>query len=379
MPKLTVKNRKWWILVTMTGTFSMVLIDSTVVSVALPTIQKDLDLGSAELQWIVNAYLLGLACLVAVGGRLADMFGQSRMFKIGIVIFVVASALSGLAQSGEWIISARAVQGVGAALMIPPTMAIVINAFPVKERGTAMGIYAGISMVFLALGPMVGGLFTEYWSWRMVFYINLPIGIAVIVLSLLTVPKDRPTSKPVLDYPGLVTLVVGLVAFVLALMQSSVWGWESALTLGLLIGGALMIVLFVLIEPKMKNALVELRLFHSRNFSGNAAVLFLVQFILMGLTVFGSIWVQKRVGLQPGRCRCFASAHDTDPGARCTTGWSHLRPHRAASTRSHRRCSHRCRVYLGGCGTGKAGVCLADSRISRTGNRNRPGHDPIEY
>ncbi len=299
LPKITKENLKWWILVTMTGTFSMILIDSTVVSVALPTIQKDLDMGSTELQWIVNAYLLGLACLVAVGGRLADMFGQSRMFKIGIVIFIVASTFSGLAQSGAWIIASRAVQGVGAAMMIPPTMAIVINAFPVKERGTAMGIYAGISMVFLALGPMVGGLFTEYWSWRLVFWINVPIGIGVIVLSLLTVPKDRPTSKPVLDYPGLVTLVTGLVAFVLALMQSSVWGWGSPLTLGLLIGGALMIVLFVFIEPKMKNALVELRLFRSRNFSGNAAVLFLVQFILMGLTVFGSIWVQNVLGFSP--------------------------------------------------------------------------------
>src|SRR5256885_16729252 len=154
----------------MTGTLSMILIDETVVSVALPTIQKDLDMTQTGLQWVVNAYLLSLAALVAVGGRLGEMFGQARMFKLGAIVFIAASAACGFAQTDAWLIGARVVQGVGAAIMIPPSGAIVINTFGVEERGRAIGAYAGISMIFLALGPLVGGLLTQGVTWRAVFW-----------------------------------------------------------------------------------------------------------------------------------------------------------------------------------------------------------------
>ena len=148
------QNRRWWILANMTGALSMMMIDATVVSVALPTIQEEFKASQAEVQWVMNAYLLALAALVAVGGRLGDMYGHARILKIGVLIFIASSAAAGIAQSDSWLIGARAVEGGGAAIMIPATMAIVTNAFPANMRGKAMGIFAGISMVALALGPL---------------------------------------------------------------------------------------------------------------------------------------------------------------------------------------------------------------------------------
>jgi MFS family permease len=189
VPHVTDENRRWWVLVTMTGALSMILIDQTVVSVALPTIQRDLDMSQAGLQWIVNAYLLALAAFVALGGRLGEMFGLLRVFKLGALIFVVASATCGLAESDTMLLISRAIEGFGAALMLPPSGAIVINSFGASERGRAMGIYSGISMIFLALGPLVGGLLTEWISWRAVFFINLPVGVVMIALAAV-VPCD---------------------------------------------------------------------------------------------------------------------------------------------------------------------------------------------
>ena len=159
-------SRRWWILAAMTGTLSMMMLDATVVSVALPSIQADLDMGQTELQWVINAYLLALAAFVAVAGRISDMFNRVGVLIAGVALFVVCSALCGLAQSDAWLIAARALQGIGAALMIPPTATIVTNTFGVEERGRAMGIYAGLSMIFLSLGPLIGGVFTQALDWR---------------------------------------------------------------------------------------------------------------------------------------------------------------------------------------------------------------------
>jgi EmrB/QacA subfamily drug resistance transporter len=288
-------NRSWWVLAGMTGSLSMILLDQTVVSVALPSIQRDLDLSQTQLQWVVNAYLLAIAALVAVGGRLADMFNRVHVFLLGLAIFVVASALCGLADGEAWIMVARGVQGVGAALMIPASAALVINAFPIEGRGRAMGIYAGVSMIFLSLGPLVGGVLTE-WTWRAVFWINVPVGIATVVVTLLARPPGRVAAGQRLDLAGLVTLVPGLVAVVLSLMQSSVWGWRDPLTLGLLIGGVCLLALFVILELRVRQPLVELRLFRDRNFAGDNFALFCIQFSLIGLTVFGAIYVQDILG-----------------------------------------------------------------------------------
>ncbi len=284
-------NRSWWVLMAMTGSLSMILLDQTVVSVALPSIQGDLDLSQTELQWVVNAYLLAIAALVAVGGRLSDMVDRVKIFLLGVVVFAAASALVGLAVDDTWILVARGVQGIGAALMIPASAALVVNAFPIETRGRAMGIYAGVSMIFLSLGPLVGGLLTE-WTWRAVFWINVPVAIVTVLMTLAARPDGRVPGGQRLDVAGLVALVLGLVAVVLALMQSPVWGWGDPLTWGLLLAGGVLLVLFLLLEPRVRQPLVELRLFRDRNFAADNATLFCIQFGLIGLTVFGAIYVQ---------------------------------------------------------------------------------------
>jgi EmrB/QacA subfamily drug resistance transporter len=293
------ERRKWLVLVTMTGALSMILIDQTVVSVALPTIQRDLGMSQTELQWIVNAYLLTIAALVAVGGRLGDLFGETLVFRAGAIVFLVGSALCGLAQEDWWIIAARVLQGVGAAAMIPSSQAIVVNTFDVSERGRAMGIYAGISMVFLALGPLVGGVLTEDVSWRAVFYVNLPVGLAMLIAAHFTLRKRAGDPNATMDWLGLALLVPGLTLVVLGLMEGQEWGWGSAKTIGVLVGGAVCLVAFVLVEPRRRQALIELRLFNSRNFSADSAVLAFIQFSLTGLTVFGAIWVQNVLDFSP--------------------------------------------------------------------------------
>ena len=294
MALITEANRRWWILVAMTGSLSMILLDQTIVSVALPSIQRDLDLTQTEVQWVVNAYLLAIASLVAVGGRLSTMFNAVRMFQIGVIVFAVGSAATGLADGETAIIASRALQGVGAALMIPPSGSLVINTFPQDERGRAMGIYAGVSMVFLSLGPLIGGLLTEI-DWRLVFWVNVPVAIVTILLTIVAKPQAVAAGGR-FDWWGAATLVPGLVALVLALQQGSDWGWSSPLTIGLLVLAAVLIVAFLFIEPRVREPIVELRLFLGRNFAGNNAVLFLVQFALVGMTVFGAIFVQDILG-----------------------------------------------------------------------------------
>jgi EmrB/QacA subfamily drug resistance transporter len=298
---ITSDNRRWWVLATMTGALSMLMIDQTVVSVALPTMQRDLALSASGVQWVVNAYLLALAVLVALGGRAGDIFGPERVFRIGLVTFVGASAACGLANGETWIIAARAIQGIGGAFMIPATGAIVINAFAPRERGRAMGIYAGASMVFLALGPLVGGLLTQGVSWRAVFYLNLPIGLATLALAHVVMPRAeaaRPQGGSI-DWLGSALLVTGLGSLVLALMQGQTWGWHSTAVVGLLSAAAVIAPVFVWWELRCDQPLVKLALFRRGNFGIDNVILAGVQFALVGVSVFGAIWVQDVLGFGP--------------------------------------------------------------------------------
>lgn len=299
MIRLTAENRRWWVLATMTGAASMVVLDETVVSVALPAIQRDLHMSPTGLQWVVNAYLLALASFVAVGGRLGDLLGQARMFRLGVALFVAASSACGLAQSAGWLIVARAVQGLGAAAMIPACGAIVINAFDAGERGRAMGSFAGISMISLALGPLIGGVLTQGISWRAVFWVNIPTGLAMLALAAVTLPADEPERGGRMDWRGTLTLVPGLVMVVLGLMQSAQWGWGATATIALLAAGGALIAAFCFIEPRRRSPLVQLRLFRNRNFSAGNSVLGIVEFALTGLTVFMAIYVQELLGFGP--------------------------------------------------------------------------------
>lgn len=296
--RITEENRRWWILITMTGSLSMILIDQTVVSVALPTMQRDLGLSTTGVQWVVNAYLLAIAVFVALGGRAGDILGNVKVFRLGALVFVLASAACGFAQSETWIIVARAIQGIGAAMMTPASGAIVINAFGPSERGRAMGVYAGVSMIFLALGPLIGGLLVQGVTWRAVFFVNLPVGLVMLALAQFTMRPDRPQGGRV-DWVGAPLIVVGLGSLVLALMQSRSWGWGSPQTIGLLAAAAVLIPATILWELRQSEPLVQLRLFSNRNFTADNVVLAVVQFGLTGVSVFGAIWVQDVLGFGP--------------------------------------------------------------------------------
>ncbi|MDW5597444.1 DHA2 family efflux MFS transporter permease subunit [Conexibacter stalactiti] len=291
----TEDNRRWWVLATMTASLSMILIDQTVVAVALPTIQADLGVTTVGLQWVVNAYLLTLAAFVALGGRIGDLIGNARAFKVGAAIFVLASAVCGFADSEAQIIAARAVQGLGAALLTPATGALVANAFGAEERGRAMGIYAGVSMVFLALGPLIGGLLTDLVSWRAVFFVNLPVGAALLALAHVSLP-DTPPRPGRVDWGGVPLIVLSLTCLVLGLMQSRAWGWDSPATIALLVTGAVLLPLTIVWELRQREPLVELRLFRSANFTADGIVLASVQFAMTGIAVLGAVWVQDVLG-----------------------------------------------------------------------------------
>ena len=198
------ENRKWWTLAAVAFGLFMIMLDNTVVNVALPAIQESLDLKISQLEWVVAGYALTFGALMLTGGKLADLFGRRLIFVVGLAIFTLSSLACGLAESANVLIAARVVQGVGAALMNPATLSIITVTFPPKQRGTAIGIWVGVSALALAIGPLVGGLITEHINWNWIFFINIPVGIVAIVAAFLFIDESRDTSheqRP--DVPGL--------------------------------------------------------------------------------------------------------------------------------------------------------------------------------
>ena len=233
--RLNDDNRRWWTLGAMCFALFMVMLDNTVVNVALPSIQDDLGASLSGLEWTVNAYTLTFAVLLVTGGRLGDVFGRRRMFLAGVVVFALSSAAIGFAPTQGWLVAGRAVQGMGAAFMMPGTLSIITNAFPPEERGKAIGTWAGVSALALAIGPVVGGALTEYVSWRAIFFLNLPVAAGAVVVTLFAARESRDeTVGRAVDRPGIATLSVGLTALVLALVEGNAWGWGSPAILGLL-------------------------------------------------------------------------------------------------------------------------------------------------
>src|SRR5215208_3646018 len=242
--RLTEANRRWWTLAAMCFALFMIMLDNTVVNVALPSIQADLDTTIASLEWTVNAYTLTFAVLLVTGGRLGDIFGRRRMFLFGVVVFALASSTIGFAPSEGWLVASRAVQGIGAAFMMPGTLSIISNAFPPEERGKAIGTWAGVSAIALAVGPLLGGWLTEDVSWRAIFFLNLPVAAGAVAVTLFAAHESRDeTVGRNVDIPGIAGMTVGLTALVFALVEGNSWGWGSPGILGLL---ALSVVAFMI-------------------------------------------------------------------------------------------------------------------------------------
>ena len=297
---ITDENRKWWTLGAMCFALFMIMLDNTVVNVALPSIQRDLGASISSLEWTINGYTLSFAVLIATGGRLGDIFGRRRMFLFGVVIFTLSSATAGFAQSSTDLVASRVVQGVGAALMMPATLSIITDAFPAKERGKAMGMWAGVSALALAVGPVLGGFLTEHVSWRAIFYLNIPVAIGAVTAALFAVRESRDnTVGREVDYAGVGMLTVGLTALILALVEGNSWGWGSAEIVGLLVGSAAALAAFVAIELRVKVPMVEFRFFRDRNFLGAIVVALIVSFSMLGVFFFLALYMQDILRYSP--------------------------------------------------------------------------------
>ena len=275
----------------------MIMLDNTVVNVALPTIQQELGIGLSELQWIVTGYALSFAALMLTGGKLADMLGRRLIFVVGIVVFTVASFLCGIAESSELLIGARVLQGVGAALMNPATLSIISATFAPAQRGMAIGIWAGVSALALAIGPLVGGLLTEHVGWEWIFFVNIPVGILAVAASYAFIDESKDTShEQRLDLPGLLTSGIGLFALTYGLIEANTYGWTSARIVGSFAVAVVMLVGFVLLERHQRLPMLDLSLFRSGTFAGANLVVLLVAFAMFGIFLFLSLYMQNILG-----------------------------------------------------------------------------------
>ena len=294
---LSMRYRKWIALAGLTCGVSMLFLDSTVLPVATPTIQKSLIVSSSTINWVINAYFLTSAALVLAFGKIADMVGYRRVFSLGMFIFALASTLGGFATSGIWLIISRSIQGVGGAMMGPASWSIIIDIFPYKERGKALGALIGVSSIFLSLGPSIGGFITEYLSWRWIFWINIPVAATGIFLVLSAVPKTQ-LSEESFDIPGFLTFSAGIASLVIALMQGREWGWSSPTIIVLFIFAALFLFLLFVTDRFAKHPFIDFSLYRKKVYLGGSSVVFFVQFLLM-ISVFWPIFFQKALDFSP--------------------------------------------------------------------------------
>jgi EmrB/QacA subfamily drug resistance transporter len=292
--------KKWWTLAAVAFGLFMIMLDNTVVNVALPTIERSLHMSISELEWIVTAYALTFAAFMLTGGKLADLIGRRRIFVIGLVVFTASSFVCGIAPTSGWLIGARAVQGIGAALMNPATLSIITATFPPRQRGLAIGIWAGVSAMALAIGPLVGGLLTEHISWHWVFYINVPIGILGIFASYVFIEESKDTShEQRLDLPGLLTSGVGLFSLTYALIEANNYGWTSPRILAAFVVAVVLLAAFVLLELHQRLPMLELQLFTNGTFTGaNVATLF-VGLAMFGVFFYVSLFMQQVLRYSP--------------------------------------------------------------------------------
>jgi EmrB/QacA subfamily drug resistance transporter len=290
------ERRKWWTLAAVSFGLFMIMLDNTVVNVALPSIQQDLGTGLSQLQWIVTGYALTFAALMLIGGKLADAYGRRLIFVIGIVVFTAASLWCGLSGSGEMLIAARIVQGAGAALMNPATLSIIAATFPPRERGMAIGIWAGVSALALAIGPLVGGLLTQHLSWHWIFFVNVPVGVLAVAASYLLITESKDATHESLDLPGLLTSALGLFALTYGLIEANAHGWTSPLILGSFVVAVVSLVVFVQLERRLRAPMLDLSLFRSGTYAGANVAMLLIALSMFGVFFFVSLYMQNILG-----------------------------------------------------------------------------------
>ncbi|MDX6222036.1 MAG: hypothetical protein QOD91_1090 [Frankiales bacterium] len=291
--------RKWWPLVTIClGTF-MLLVDVTIVNVALPKMAEDLGTSFSALQWVVDAYALSLAALLMGVGSFSDIVGHRRAYIAGLTLFAVSSLVCGISPNVATLIAARAVQGLGAAAMFATTFALLNSSYSGKDRGIAYGMWGAVSGASAALGPIVGGLLTQGLSWRWIFFVNLPFSVAAVLLSVAVLSGERPASRARVDLPGMLTFTLAAGALTFAAIRASDDGWLSGSVIGLLVLSVLAVLAFVLVELRSDHALLDLGLFRSRSFVGIMIAALLINFAAFAVFTYTSIWLQTLLGLSP--------------------------------------------------------------------------------
>jgi EmrB/QacA subfamily drug resistance transporter len=293
--------RRWWTLVAVGLATFMTYLDNNVTNVAIPTIQRNLHLSVAGLEWVVSSYILVFAGLLLAGGRLADVYGRRRLFVTGLSVFTLASLGAGLAGSGEVLIGFRLLQGLGAALVVPTTLAIIIATFDdIRERATAIGAWTAIGAMALAFGPLIGGFISQHLHWGWIFFINVPVGAITLVMALASMRESRdPSVVRHLDVPGLVASAVALFALTYALIEGPDKGWTSAVILGGFTLAAVAAAAFGVIESRTAHPMIEMSLLRSRAFSGGTVTMMLWAFGIFGIYFFTSLYLQNALGFSP--------------------------------------------------------------------------------
>lgn len=291
----------WLILVLLAAAQLMVVLDSSVVNVALPAVQHAFNLSSSGLQWVVTAYTLTFGGFLLLGGRAADLFGRKKMFLIGITLFTIASLIDGLAQNGSMLIVLRAIQGLAAALMSPAALSIVLITYREgHERNTALSIWGSVGAGGAAIGVLLGGVLTQYLNWRWNFFINIPIGIAIFIAAWRLLPKHESEEEHnSLDLPGAISVTGGALLLVSGIAEAPTNGWLSVASLAYFIGAAVLITFFIFNEKRAKHPLVPLDIFKNRNLTGANLVLFPVVASMFSTFFFGSLYLQNILHFDP--------------------------------------------------------------------------------
>ena len=311
----------------------MTYLDNNIVNVAIPTIQRSLHLSVSGLEWVVSSYLLTVAGLLLVGGRLADTHGRRRVFLAGLVLFTLSSLAAGLAGSGGVLIASRAIQGIGAALLMPATLAVIMAAFTdIRERSMAIGIWAAAGALALAAGPALGGLISQHLHWGWIFLINVPVGVITFAIAIAYVGESREDSAVRrLDMPGLVTSALSLFALTYALIQGNVSGWTAPLILGAFALAAVSAAAFLAIEARTANPMVDLAMFRRREFSGGTGTMMIWAFGILGIYFFTSLYLQQTLGFSPVKAGLAFV-----PMALCVAVFAGLAPRVEARAGAHR-------------------------------------------
>jgi EmrB/QacA subfamily drug resistance transporter len=287
-----VYRMRWWTLVVISISILIVIIDSTIVNIALPTLQRELGTTQAELQWIISAYIMTFAALMLTMGSLGDRIGRARMLQLGIVLFACASMGAAFASSGIQLIVWRIIMGIGGAMILPATLAIITNVFPREERGKAIGVWAGLNGIGVALGPILGGLIIEELQWNWIFLINLPIAAIALSAGWFLVPDSRDPEPKKLDFPGTMLSIGALSCLIYGLIQGGNASWMDSDVVGTLVGSLALIALFVLWERHTSDPMLAIGFFRSRRFSAGVGAVSMMSLALVGLTFSLTLYMQ---------------------------------------------------------------------------------------